>query len=150
LKDKTRKVDKLGKTHSGAKITRNVTNASNTTNSANSTNSTNSTKIPHGVLRRMGERIISQTREPWERIEASLPEGVTAETVLNASALSVTYIFAHEQMSELGRINARFTGDGLSLSQLYCGFREADDAFKGYREAMMQSIYDSAKAAFAE
>jgi hypothetical protein len=140
-------VDKLDKTHSGAKITRNVTNMGNATGT---TNAANAASIPHGVLRRMGERIISQTREPWERIEASLPEGVTAETVLNAAGLSVTYIFAHEQMSELGRINARFTGDGLSLSQLYCGFREADDAFKGYREAMMQSIYDSAKAAFAE
>jgi hypothetical protein len=70
-------------------------------------------------------------------------------TVLDALALSVTYTFAHERMGELGRLNARFTGDNLSLGELYCGFREDEDDYKASREAMMQSIYDSAKEAFA-
>ena len=52
-------------------------------------------------------------------------------------------------MGEMGRINARFTGDDMSLSQLYCGIRHADDGFGDEREAMMRNIYENAKTAFA-
>jgi hypothetical protein len=106
-------------------------------------------KIPSNVLRALTEMILSQTREPWGRVAASLPEGVTATTVVDASALSVTYTFVSELMGELGRLNARFTGDNLSLSQLYCGLMEGDDDYGEARRAIMRSIYDRAKEAFA-
>ena len=107
-------------------------------------------KIPPDVLKSIGVKIISQTTGPWKRIEATFPEGVSAKASINPSALSVTYSFAHERMGELGRINARFTGDGLSLSQLLCGIRDTGDGFKDERAAMMLGIYETAKAAFGE
>jgi hypothetical protein len=107
-------------------------------------------RIPSDLLKRLGDKISSQTLEAWKRVEAALPYGVKAESALNASALSVTYTFTHEQMGELGRIDARFTGDNFSLNQLYCGIRGDDDDFREARKTMMTGIYENAMAVFSE
>jgi hypothetical protein len=109
-----------------------------------------SNRIPPDTLKRLGEKITAQARGSWERVTASLPDGVKAEAMLDAVSLTMTYAFTHDRMGELGRIDARFTGDGLSLSQICCGITVADDAFAEARESMMLRIYESAKAAFGE
>jgi hypothetical protein len=69
-----------------------------------------SNKIPPDVLKRLGEKISSQALELRKRVEAVLPEGVTVESTLDRSALSITYAFTHDKMGQIGRIDVRFTG----------------------------------------
>ena len=107
-------------------------------------------KIPPGAMQRLRARISEQAREPWKRLEPALPADVEARTELNAARLCLKYTFCHKDMKELGHIRAIYTGDGLSLSKLLCGIRDAGDGFKDEREAMMLGIYETAKAAFGE
>ena len=105
--------------------------------------------IPQDTVRRMGEHMLAQAREPWRRIEAELPGGVRAETRLDAGNLSLVYTFLHDEMGELGHVKAVFGGNGMSLNGLFCGVREHDDGLKTDRAEMMLDIYETAKTAFA-
>jgi len=104
--------------------------------------------IPPASVKILGKHIAAKTRVPWGHIEAALPEGVRATAELSPQSLSLLCTFYHEEMGEIGRVKAVFSGEGMVLSKLFCRVRDGDDVFSLKRDAMMTGIYEAAKAAF--
>jgi hypothetical protein len=92
---------------------------------------------------------------PGERIKRALPHEINAESKVYLAKLAVSQTFTHETLGSLGRIDAVYAGEGLSLSGLYCGIRDTDGTIedenkKSEREKKMLEIYEIAKKAFAD
>jgi hypothetical protein len=111
--------------------------------------------LPPQIVEELEQHIRGQSQAPVERLERLLSEWSGRGTIklsefVEASRLRHTFVFTDDRFGELGRIDAIYSGEGLSLKALYCGVCDAEPNADTERGAMMMEIYEMAKTAFTE